>query len=150
MIQRPALHDIVGGQPAEGPRTLQRISPVDGSPLAPVHEADADVLDAAVAAGRHALRGPWGSTTAVERSRVLRQAARILEERSEESVRAEVGDTGKPSGLARTLDVARAVANFVHAADFLHGSGNLDCCLTETADGRRASTTRTASPQSSP
>jgi aminomuconate-semialdehyde/2-hydroxymuconate-6-semialdehyde dehydrogenase len=138
VIERPALPNIVGGQPVEGPRTFPRISPVDGSPLAPVHEADADVVDAAVTAARRALQGPWGRASTAERSRLLRRAARILDERSEEFVQAEVGDTGKPVGLARTLDVARAVANFDHAADYLYGSGNLDCYLTETADGRQA------------
>lgn len=117
MIERPALPNI-----------------------APVHEAGAEVVDAAVTAAREALQGRWGRASATERSRVLRKAARILEERSEEFVRAEVGDTGKPVGLSRTLDVARAVANVDHAADHLYGAGNLDCYLTETADGRQALT----------
>jgi aminomuconate-semialdehyde/2-hydroxymuconate-6-semialdehyde dehydrogenase len=137
VTERLALPNLVGGQPVRGTRIFDRISPVDGRHVVAVYEADASVVDAAVVAAQMAQPG-WGRLRVAERAQVLRRVARVLEERAEEFVAAEVGDTGKPLAVARTLDVARAVANFDHAADFLHGSGDLECFLTEAPDGRRA------------
>lgn len=137
MTEHVVLPNLVGGRLVHGTSTFERISPVDGSHVVSVHEADESVVNAAVAAARTA-QPVWGRMRSAERSQLLRRVARILEERAEDFVAAEVGDTGKPLPLARALDVARAVANFDHAADFLYGSGGLECHLTETADGRRA------------
>jgi aminomuconate-semialdehyde/2-hydroxymuconate-6-semialdehyde dehydrogenase len=73
-----------------------------------------------------------------DRAALPRKLARVIEKRAEEFVAAEVGDTGKPLGLARELDVARAVANLDHGADFGYGTDRLESYLTETGDGRRA------------
>jgi aminomuconate-semialdehyde/2-hydroxymuconate-6-semialdehyde dehydrogenase len=137
VTQRVALPNLVGGLPVTGIRTFDRISPVDGGNVVSVHEAGEAVVDAAVAAARSAQTA-WGRLRAAERSQLLRRVARLIEERAEDFVDAEVGDTGKPLPLARTLDVARAVANFDHAADYLYGSGSAEYQMTETADGRRA------------
>lgn len=132
-----ALHNIVAGVPTEGRRTFEKVSPVDGSLVAHVHEAGPDVVDAAVRAARAALEGPWGTTSVAERVAAMRRIADRIEDRSEEFVAAEVADTGKPEHLVRELDVARAAMNFRSFADTVANAG-LDSYLTEMADGRKA------------
>jgi len=132
-----ALHNIVAGVPTEGRRTFEKVSPVDGSLVAHVHEAGPDVVDAAVRAARAALEGPWGTTSVAERVAAMRRIADRIEDRSDEFVAAEVADTGKPEHLVRELDVARAAMNFRSFADTVANAG-LDSYLTEMADGRKA------------
>jgi aminomuconate-semialdehyde/2-hydroxymuconate-6-semialdehyde dehydrogenase len=138
MANPPVLFNVIAGRSIDGVRTFVRTSPVDGSVVAEVHEAGRAVVDAAVRSAGDALAGQWGRTRPAERSALLRKVARLLEERADEFTAAEVRDTGKPLALARSLDVARAAANFDHGADYLYGAGNQDSYITETADGRRA------------
>lgn len=130
----PTILNFVDGAFVAGTSTFDRISPVDGTLVATVHEAGAEIVDAAVAAGRRALDGPWARTTTAERVRILRRVARRIEERFDDLVDAEVRDTGKPVAQARTLDVARAAVNFRTFADVV-GSQGLHSYLTEQADG---------------
>ncbi len=132
------IRNFVDGEFAEPDgRCWQKISPVDGSVRADVHEADRDLVERAVAAARAALDGAWGRTTVPQRTALLRRAADLLEERYEEFVAAESADTGKPLQQARDLDVSRAVANFRSFADTVAAAG-LPSYLTELPDGRRA------------
>ena len=138
MSNPPAtLRNFVGGAFVDGHRLFDKIDPVDGSLAATVHEAGSDVVDAAVAAARRALAGPWGQCSVTERARLLRRIADRLEDRFEDFVKAEVRDTGKPVTQARQVDVARAIANFRSYADTV-GARGLDSFLTELPDGRRA------------
>ncbi|MFC0531754.1 2-hydroxymuconic semialdehyde dehydrogenase [Phytohabitans kaempferiae] len=132
-----ALRNFVDGAYVDGVGAFDKISPVDGQVTATVHEAGRAQVDAAVAAARRALDGPWGRTTVGERAALLRRIADRVEERFEEFVAAEVRDTGKPVAQARQLDVARAVANFRSFADTVSAHG-LDSFLTELPDGQRA------------
>ncbi|MFK0239598.1 2-hydroxymuconic semialdehyde dehydrogenase [Microbacterium sp. NPDC090281] len=132
-----AIHNMIAGERVEGIATFQKISPVDGSIIAEVHEAGTEQVDRAVAAARAAFDGPWGRMTVAERARLLRGVADAIDRRADELVAAEVGDTGKPEALARDLDVARAAANFRSFADTVSTAG-LDSFLTELLDGRRA------------
>ncbi|GAA1025103.1 MULTISPECIES: 2-hydroxymuconic semialdehyde dehydrogenase [Amycolatopsis] len=131
------LHNVVGGTRVAGRRTFEKLDPVDGSLVAHVHEAGPDVVDAAVAAARAALDGPWGRASVAERTALLRRIADRIEERFEDFVAAEVRDTGKPEHLARELDVARAATNFRSFADTVAAAG-LDSFLTELPNGRKA------------
>ncbi|MFC7494377.1 MULTISPECIES: 2-hydroxymuconic semialdehyde dehydrogenase [unclassified Nocardioides] len=131
------VRNMVGGRPVDGVRSFGKLSPVDGTLVARVHEAGAEVVDAAVAAARRALDGPWGRSSVAERAQLLRRIADRIEERFEEFVTAEVRDTGKPVRQARELDVARAVVNFRSFADTVSSAG-LDSFLTELPNGRRA------------
>lgn len=132
-----AIHNVIAGESVEGIRTFEKLSPIDGSLIAQVHEAGSEQVDRAVAAARAAFDGPWGRMTVAERARLLRGVADAIDRRAEELVAAEVGDTGKPEALARDLDVARAAANFRSFADTV-SSAALDSYLTELPDGRRA------------
>jgi aminomuconate-semialdehyde/2-hydroxymuconate-6-semialdehyde dehydrogenase len=131
------FHNYVNGAFVPSAATFPDISPVDGSVVGMVHEADADLVDAAVRAARAALDGAWGRALVQQRAALLRRVADRIEDRAEEFLAAEVGDTGKPLELARSLDVARASANFRQFADLISATGQ-ESYLTEFADGRRA------------
>lgn len=129
--------NFVGGAPAPGVASFEKVSPVDGGLTAVVHEAGRETVDAAVAAGRAALDGAWGRSTVQERAALLRRIADRIEERFEDLVAAEVRDTGKPESLVRDLDVARAAMNFRSFADTVAAEG-LDSFLTDLPGGRQA------------
>ncbi|MEW2505795.1 2-hydroxymuconic semialdehyde dehydrogenase [Amycolatopsis sp. CA-161197] len=130
-----ALRNFIGGEFVDGPRTFDKVSPVDGSLIAKVHEADQELVDRAVRSARQALNGAWGKTTATERVALLRRVADRIEERFDDLLAAEIADTGKPVALATNLDVRRASANFRAAADIIAGTG-LDSFLTDVATGQ--------------
>ncbi|MEE2829992.1 MAG: aldehyde dehydrogenase [Myxococcota bacterium] len=87
-------------------------NPATGEKLADVARGDAGSIDQAVQAARAALKGPWGSTSSAERADLLDAIADALEARSDELVALESADTGKPVGLAGSVDIPRAVSNF--------------------------------------
>jgi aminomuconate-semialdehyde/2-hydroxymuconate-6-semialdehyde dehydrogenase len=131
------LRHFVDGQFVESPSTFAKLSPVTGEQIFDVCEADAGTVDAAVAAARAALKGPWGRMSEQDRAAVLRRVADELERRFEDLVAAEVGDTGKSISQARTLDIPRGAANFRAFADFSTTAAN-ESYPTILADGRRA------------
>ncbi|WP_403020793.1 2-hydroxymuconic semialdehyde dehydrogenase [Salinibacterium sp. GXW1014] len=131
------LRNFVGGRFIETDSHFEKRSPVDGSLVAMVAEADRAAVDAAVQAGRAALNGAWGRSTVPERAALLRRIADRIDARFDDLLAAEVADTGKPLHLAREVDIARASANFRAFADMIASAG-VDSYLTEAADGRRA------------
>ncbi|MFM9615724.1 2-hydroxymuconic semialdehyde dehydrogenase [Streptomyces niveiscabiei] len=135
----PVIRNFVGGTFAEpdSEHCFTKTNPATGTPLATVHEADRALVDRAVRSARGALEDGWADTPVRERTALLRRAADLIEERFEDFVAAEVGDTGKPVTQARELDVARAVANFRAFADIVAAAGQ-DSYLTDLPDGRRA------------
>ncbi len=135
MTTPETLRNFVGGRFVATGQTFDKVSPVDGSLVARVHEADRAVVDQAVAAARRALDGPWGRSTVPGRVALLRRVADRIEERFDDLLAAEVADTGKPVPLARELDVARAAANFRAFADLI-AAARLDAFLTESPGGQ--------------
>ncbi|GAA1588314.1 2-hydroxymuconic semialdehyde dehydrogenase [Kribbella karoonensis] len=131
------LRHFVDGAFVESTARFAKVSPVTGEQIFEVCEADAGTVDAAVDAARAALKGPWGRMSEQERAVVLRRVADGLERRFEELVAAEVGDTGKPIGQARTLDIPRGAANFRAFADFAT-TVPTESYTTTLPDGRRA------------
>lgn len=134
---RPRLRHFVGGEFVDSPAGFPDVSPVTGATLYEVAEADESTVDAAVAAARAALRGPWGRAGEPERAALLRRVADELERRFEDLVTAEVADTGKPVGQARSLDVPRGAANFRTFADLVTAAPT-ESFHTVTATGARA------------
>ena len=136
-MKAPQIRNFVGGAFVEpDDRCWDKISPVDGTVLARVHEADSALVDRAVRAARDALDG-WAGTAVTARTALLRRVADRIEDRFEEFVRAESADTGKPERQARELDVARAVANFRSFADTVGAAGQ-PSFLTDLPNGRQA------------
>ncbi len=91
-------------------------NPATEEVLAQVAQAGAADVDAAVAAARRALNGPWGAMTGAQRGRVLNRLAEILRQRFEEVVLLESLDGGKPLAATRRQDVANAIDTLEHYA----------------------------------
>ncbi|MCW5235285.1 2-hydroxymuconic semialdehyde dehydrogenase [Verminephrobacter eiseniae] len=129
------MRHFIAGEFTSAGKTFDNISPVDGRLLATVCEADAATVDAAVKAARVALKGPWGSMSVQQHAALLHKVADGMEARFEEFVAAEVADTGRSLQQARTLDIARGIANFRTFAD-LAKTASTD--LFQSTDGSAA------------
>lgn len=132
-----SIQNYIDGKFVGGRREFADVNPADGSVIAQVAEADADLVDAAVQAARKALRGEWGRCGVRERAARLGRVADAIEGRFDCFVAAEVADTGKPIALASKLDVPRAAANFRAFADLIKTAG-VEAFQTETPDGKSA------------
>ena len=134
---RPVHRCYIGGRWVDATETFSKVSPINGAVIANVAEAGVAMVDAAVAAARVALRGPWGSMLVSERRRILYAIADGIEARFDEFVAAEVLDTGRPTAQARTLDIPRGAANFRLFADLI-GQDAGESFFTETPDNQGA------------
>ncbi|WP_165679085.1 aldehyde dehydrogenase family protein, partial [Metapseudomonas otitidis] len=124
MSNPPALlRHYVNGEFVTTPRTFDKLSPIDGRLLGRVCEADAELVDRAVAAARSAQEGAWAHYSASQRADVLLRIAEGIERRFDAFVAAEVADTGRPVHQARTLDIARGVQNFRTFAELIRQTG---------------------------
>ena len=132
-----SIQNYIDGQFVRGKREFDDINPADRTLIAHVMEADASLVDEAVAAARRALNGDWGTLGIRERAARLHQVADAIESRFDCFVEAEVKDTGKPKALAARLDVPRAAANFRVFADAIKMAGQ-ESFQTETPDGQQA------------
>jgi aldehyde dehydrogenase (NAD+) len=116
---------LIGGEwrAAAGGATLALENPSDGSVLAPIARGAAADVDAAVAAARAALCGPWGELTAAERGRLLGAIGRKVLDNVELLARLEALDVGKPlkQGRADAIALARYLEFYGGAADKVHG-----------------------------
>lgn len=109
-------HSVVAGETREAHRTIDRYAPGNGTKVAVVDAADAQIVDAAVTAARRAFdHGPWPRMTGFERSAVLRRAADLIEQHAEELARLDAEEGGKPLKLSRG-DIAGAVSLTRYAA----------------------------------
>lgn len=100
-------------------KTFKNTSPVDGSLISVVHEADETDVDAAVQAAKAALTGPWGSMPLADRLKIVCGIVDGIQARFDDFLAAEVADTGKPVSLASHLDIPRGAANFQIFADIV-------------------------------
>ena len=108
---------------ATGGQTLPVLDPSTGEQFDELARGNAADIDAAVAAARAALDGPWGRLTATERGRILQKMGALILARSEELAQLESRDTGKPIGQARNdiVVAARYCEFYGGAADKVHG-----------------------------
>ncbi|WP_322063338.1 2-hydroxymuconic semialdehyde dehydrogenase [Paraburkholderia sp. J63] len=128
------LRHYIDGEFVAGAAAFDDLSPVDGSLIARVCEADAAAVDRAVLAARAAQRAGWGTTTPAQRADWLHRIADGIQARFEDFVAAEVADTGRPLVQARTLDIARGIANFRTFADLVR-TAHSEFFETHAADG---------------
>lgn len=100
---------LIGGdlrQAADG-ATFDAVSPRDGRVIARIAFAGPPDVDAAVSAARAAVdSGPWGTSTARERSRVLERIAAVLAAHADEIAFCESVDAGKPIGSVHYSDMS--------------------------------------------
>ena len=131
------LSNYVGGRFEATGSLFDDVTPVNGSCVARVHEADAALVNAAVHAARGAFEGAWRPLPMAERCALLHKVADGIEARFDEFLAAEVADTGKPAQVARQIDIPRGAANFRLFADLAKTAGT-DCFEMDTPDGRGA------------
>ncbi|MCL4183575.1 MAG: aldehyde dehydrogenase family protein [Burkholderiaceae bacterium] len=111
--------------------TLPVVDPSDGSTFAQMGRGGGADVDRAVRAARRAFdgsgtepaAGPWGRLDAVDRGRLLRRWADLIDANREALARIESRDTGKPLGQARAdaQALARYFEFYAGATDKLHG-----------------------------
>jgi len=131
------IHNFINGEFVATTRTFDKFSPLDNSLIANVHEAGKAEVDAAVAAARAALSGPWGNMTVAERVDLLNAVADGINARFDDFLAAECADTGKPRSLASHIDIPRGAANFKVFADVIK-SVPTEFFEMATPDGRGA------------
>ncbi|MDF2180590.1 2-hydroxymuconic semialdehyde dehydrogenase [Neptuniibacter sp. CAU 1671] len=117
--------------------TFENRCPVDNSLIGMVHEAGQVEVDAAVAAAKRALKGPWGKMTQAERIKLLDKVANRINERFDEFLKAECLDTGKPEKIASHIDIPRGAANFKAFSETL-ANHPTEAFKLDTPDGRSA------------
>ena len=108
---------------AHDERSLPVHDPCDGAEFERIPRGGAADVDAAVAAARAALAGPWGRMTATERGRVLMRISKGIADDAEALAQIEARDTGKPLATARNdiAVLARYFEFYAGAADKVHG-----------------------------
>jgi acyl-CoA reductase-like NAD-dependent aldehyde dehydrogenase len=105
-------------------QTLEVINPATEEVVATVPAADRADVDAAVAAARAALTGPWGQMSARDRGRLIWRLGEKLMERADEVARLETLHNGKPIFESRQIEVpasAECLQYYAGWADKIHG-----------------------------
>jgi aldehyde dehydrogenase (NAD+) len=92
--------------------TMEVVNPATEDVIASVASAGRADLDAAVAAARGALNGPWGAMTARDRGRLVRRLGDRLLERADEVARLETLHNGKPISESRHVEIPAAAECF--------------------------------------
>src|SRR5438094_4137770 len=109
---------------AGGGKTLEVVNPATEEVIAEVASADRSDVDAAVAAARAALDGPWGKLSARERGKLVWKIGEKLLEKADEIARLETLHNGKPIFESRQIEVPAAAECFQYYAgwaDKIHG-----------------------------
>ena len=132
------LHFINGEYtPSLDRRVFDKRSPLDDRLIARVAEGGAPEVDAAVAAARDALAGPWGRMPLDARCAILHAVADGISRRHDDFVAAEEADTGQPRHVIAHAFVPRGAANFKVFADVVKNVPD-GAFHTDTPDGRGA------------
>ncbi len=111
--------NFINGEFVATGKTFDKRTPTTNAVIGAVHEAGRPEVDAAVAAARTALSGPWGQIGVVKRTDLLHKLADAINARFDEFLAAELADTGKPHSLASHVDIPRGAANFKVFADIV-------------------------------
>ncbi len=93
-------------------KTFETYDPATGEVLARVAEAGDEDVDAAVAAARRALEGPWGKMGGSERGRIIHRLGDLISEHAEELAELDSLDNGKPKAVALAADTQNAADIF--------------------------------------
>ncbi len=109
---------------AAGGQTLDVVNPATEEVIAAVASAEQADVDAAAAAARAALEGPWGQMSARDRGRLIWKLGERLMERADEIARLETLHNGKPIFESRQIEIPAAAECFQYFAgwaDKIHG-----------------------------
>jgi aldehyde dehydrogenase (NAD+) len=99
-------------RPAASGKMTDVVNPATEDVCACVASADVEDLNAAVAAARAALDGPWGKMSARERGRLVRKLGERLMEKADEVARLETLHNGKPISESRHIEIPAAAECF--------------------------------------
>ncbi len=111
-------------RPAASGRQIDVVNPATEEVVASVAGAGREDLDAAVAAARDALNGPWGAMSARERGRLVWKIGERILACADELARLETIHNGKPIFESRQIEVPAAAECFQYYAgwaDKIHG-----------------------------
>jgi len=104
---------------------LDNYNPSNGQVYSLISDSEKGDVDNAVAAAKAAFK-TWRKTTKQERSDILMKLADTIEKHTEELIKAESKDNGKPEALATHVDIPRASANIrFFAGAILHDSSQM-------------------------
>jgi aldehyde dehydrogenase (NAD+) len=109
---------------AAGSATLEVVNPATEDVVAEVASADRSDIDAAVAAARAALNGPWAAMSARDRGRLVWKIGERLMAKADEIARLETLHNGKPIFESRQIEVPASAECFQYYAgwaDKIHG-----------------------------
>ena len=110
---------------AQSGKRFSVINPSTEEILTTVAEGDAEDIDRAVRAARHAFEtGPWKTMSARERGRILNKVALLLDKHKEEFAELETLNNGKPISETRNADLPLSIETFEYyagLADKIHG-----------------------------
>ena len=118
-------------------RAFDKRAPTDNRVIGRVAEGGQEEINAAVAAAKAALNGPWGRMTVDQRTAMLHAVADGITKRFDEFVAAEEADTGQPHHVIAHAFVPRGAANFKVFADVVKNVPTESFQL-DTPDGRGA------------
>ena len=90
---------------------INNYEPATGKVYAQIPDSDESDVQLALKAAKAAFP-IWSTTPISERSKILLQIARLIEEQLEPLAQAESQDNGKPVWLAKMVDIPRAASNF--------------------------------------
>ena len=141
------LPNFINGEYVETGNTFDVLYPITGEVTAKAHTAGQKEVDAAVAAARAALSGPWGQLTVNARTEMVKEIAAAIRRRFDDFLEAEVLDTGKPYSVASHVDVPRGGANFESFAEVLREHAT-EMFAMDTPDGRGRRNMRLCAPRS--
>ena len=108
------LNNWIGGlaTPPKDRVYFENLNPATGEALCQVPRSRSADVEAAAKAAQKALPA-WAKTSPAERADLLEAIAGAIENRLEEFAALESRDQGKPIGLARSVDIPRAISNFL-------------------------------------
>ena len=108
-----------------GGNYLDNYNPATGKVYSLIPDSEKPDIDNAVAAAKEAFK-TWSATPKQERSNILMKLADTIEKYSDDLVKAESKDNGKPETLAAHVDIPRAPANIrFFAGAILHDSSEV-------------------------
>lgn len=131
-IKAPAVGEtrdykmLVGGEwvDARSGATFESVNPFTGKAWCTAPEAGEEDVDAAVRAARAAFdHGPWGKMTGVQRSRLIRRLAELIEANADELAPVETTDNGKllREMAGQLVELPEWYHYFAGAADKIQG-----------------------------
>jgi len=118
-------------------KSFEKRSPADNALIGHVQEGGQPEIDAAVAAAKAAMEGPWGRMSIDERAALLHKVADEITRRFGDFVAAEMADTGQPKSMMEHAFIPRGAANFKIFADVVKNVAT-ESFMTPTPDGAGA------------